>query len=79
MEQFHEHFSMVKGLLPIQPSVAVGSLQIPRSIKFLYTYSTLFTNHQDLIKHMGGTHTGERDLAQNTCGLYAKYDRGTHV
>lgn len=66
MEQFNEHFSMVQGLLPIQLSTPQGNQQIPKSIKFLYTYSTFFTNHQDLTKHMGGAYTRGEDLALNT-------------
>ncbi len=85
MKQFHEHFSTVRELLPIQLRAPVGVLQIPRSIKFLYTYSTFFSNRQDLTKHMGGTYTrgkGGRDLSLGTVD-YAKYDkdnpRGTMI
>lgn len=79
--RFHEHINMVRGLLPIQLRDPVGNLQIPMSIKFLYTYSTFFTSHQDLPKHMGGTYTKGtegRDLAQNNVN-YVKYDKCTHV
>lgn len=58
----------VRQTLSLRLRAPEGNLQIPWNIKFLYTYSTFFTSHQDLTEHKGGTHKGGegKDLQWNT-------------
>ncbi len=58
MKQFHEHFSTVRELLPVQLRAPVGALQIPRSIKF-YTLTQPFSAIAKTSQNTWEVHTQE--------------------